>query len=186
MKYRLGGTTYVAAISDFFIQYTMRSCLHWRIGLLRLLCKWVGPKRRLLYEPARRGQSNWITKSFIQGVTEQMHKRSLHSFYAPEGSYYLIHPVLRPFTISCVRNFSGLQFPSELDIFETYQSDNQSFRHPGISTPSQFDPILVNSIPKFFFFFCKKMVVSTPFIFPVPNIEEKKMCCCKYFNIIFL
>ena len=28
MKYRLGGMTYVHAISDFFIQYTMRSCPH--------------------------------------------------------------------------------------------------------------------------------------------------------------
>ena len=62
MKYCLGGTTYVHAISNFFMQYTMRSCPQRRIGLLRTLCNWVGPKRRLLYEPAWRGQSHWSTR----------------------------------------------------------------------------------------------------------------------------
>ena len=45
---------YMRTISDFFIQYTMQSCPHWRIALLHTLCKWVGPKHRLLCEPARR------------------------------------------------------------------------------------------------------------------------------------
>ena len=107
MKYRLGGTTYVPVISDFFIQYMMWSCSHWRIGLLRTLCKWVEPKRRLLYEPARRGQSHWNTwqQSFTQGVTEQMHKRSWHSFYAPKACITLYtRSSAHPFAISYVRN----------------------------------------------------------------------------------
>ena len=113
-----------------------------------------------------------------------MHKRSWHPFYTAEGSYYLIlytRSSVRPFAMSCVRN-SSYSFQLELDLFEICHNGTQSFRHPVISAPSQFDtfcsfrPIFCTIRTTFFL---QQMVVSTPFIFLVPNpqilvIEEDR------------
>ena len=84
-----------------------------------------------------------------------------------------------------------LQFPSELDLFEICHKGIQSFRHPVISTPSEFNTVwsfrpIFWSIRPTNFYFLHQMVVSTPFIFLVPNIEQKKkfvflfaQYCCK-------
>ena len=113
-------------------------------------------KTQTVYEPALRGQSHWSTRqqSFIQGVTEQMHKHSWHSFYAPEGLYYLIHPVIRPLAISCVCKVPLLQFPSELNLLL-----NLPQWYPVVSTPGYID--IQSSQPLFWsirypHFFCIK------------------------------
>ena len=99
-----------------------------------------------------------------------MHKRSWHPIYTSEGSYYLIlytRSSVHLFAISCDAQLL-LQFPSELDLFEICHYGIQSFRHPVISTPSQFDtfwsfrPIFWSIRPTIFF--VQQMVVSIPFI----------------------
>ena len=108
-----------------------------------------------------------------------MHKCSWHPFYTAKGSYYLIlytRSSVCPFAISCVRN-SSYSFQLELDLFEICHNGTQTFRHPVISTPSQFDSFC--SFRPIFgtirtTFLLQQMVVSTLFIFLVPNIEQKK------------
>ena len=122
-----------------------------------------------------------------------MHKRSWHPFYTSEGWYYLIL-----YTRSSVRlQFlvcQLLQFPSELDLFEICHNGTQSFRHPVISTPSQFDtfwsfrPIFWSIRPTIFF--CNKWLFRPRSFSSSRILSKKKRCvfvctvCCKYFNII--
>ena len=126
-----------------------------------------------------------------------MHKRSWHPIYTSEGLYYLIlytRSSVHLFAISCDAQLL-LQFPSELDLFEICHYGIQSFRHPVISTPSQFDtfwsfrPIFWSIRPTIFFFATNGCF--DPVHFLVSNIEQNnKICvfvcsvCCKYFNII--
>ena len=113
-----------------------------------------------------------------------MHKRSWPSFYAPKGLYYFIHLVVRRSVCNFLCAQLLLLFPSELDLFETCHNGIQSFRHPVISTPSQLDPHF-GQFNTQFFFFLQKMVVSTPFIFPVPNIKPKKKSVVVNISILF-
>ena len=72
-----------------------------------------------------------------------------------------------------------LQFPSELVLFQICHNGTQSFRHLVISTPSQFDtfwsfrPIFWSIRPTNFFFTTNGCF--DPFIFLIPNIEQKKI-----------
>ena len=122
-----------------------------------------------------------------------MHKRSWHPFYMSEGSYYLIlytRLSVRLQFLVCATPPTG---PSELDLFEICHNGTQSFPHTVNSTLSQFDtswsfrPIFWSIRPTNSFL--QQMVVLTPFIFLIPNIEQKKIVfvctvCCNYFNII--
>ena len=197
MKYRLGGTI---------------SCALFPISSFSTRCGRVRTEESDSYVYCVNGLGqnadcyvNWHDVSSLIGAYGNSHLSVLQNkctsvagilFIRPKARITLYcTPVVRPSVSNILCAQLLLQFPSEFDLFEICHTGTQSFRHPVISTPSQFDtfwslrPILWSIRPTFFF---QQMVVSTPFIFLVPNIEPKKNCvfvctvCFKYFNIIII
>ena len=118
--------------------------------------------------------------SHLRVFTEQMHKPSWHPFYTSEGSYYLIlytQSSVGPFAISCVHNFVFCFHRNSVYLkFTTMvpsRFGTRSILHPvSLTFFGRFDPYFGQLDPQFFF--CNKWLFYTPFIFLVPNIEQKK------------
>ena len=78
-----------------------------------------------------------------------------------------------------------LQFPSKLDLFGTCHNGIQSFQHPVILAPSQFDPYFGHFNTQFFFFFFAKNGRFHPVHFPRHEYWAKKKCVVVNISILF-
>ena len=158
MKYRLGGTI---------------TCALFLISSFSTRCCRVHTEESDFYVHCGNGlgqNANWYVNRHgvdsLIGAHGNSHLNVLQNKCTSVAGILFIHPKAcitlyctpgRPSVCNLLCAQLFLQFPSELNLFEICHNGTQSFRHPVISTPSQFDtiwsfrPIFCSIRPIFFF-----------------------------------